>query len=548
MKQAAAGRRDVDTALVFALSAFVSLLAFLIYFRRGEILLYGDAVAHINIARKVFDSQTPGLLQLGTVWLPLPHLMMLPFLLSKWMWTRGIGGSIPSMVAYVLLVAGVFRLVRGALSRYGDASGTANGAAWLATAIVGLNPNLLYLQSTAMTEIPYLAFFVWATIYFAEFVNETLASESEISAGARSKLGRCAWCVAAAEWARYDGWFLAVVIGVCAIAVLHRFRHLAGVKRVAAKLLIVLCAPALLWLGYNAIVYGNPMEFATGPYSAKAIERKTAVPGYPPHPGAKDPQMAVLYFFKAAQVNMAEGGWERAWVLLLVLGSVACAASRRGLRPLLLLFTPLPFYMLSVAYSGVPVFVPPWWPFSYYNVRYGAQLLPAFAAMTAVVFSVVLDFVRGRAGRLAVGAFLLALMAGTYGLVWRRGPVCFREASVNSRTRLALEKELAHNLRLLPENATFLMYLGDHVGALQDAEIDLRRVVNEGNHRPWKRPADPEGLWEKALANPGAHVGYVISFDGDDVDRMVNRDRLTLKWVVNTPGQATARVWEAKGL
>jgi hypothetical protein len=215
------------------------------------------------------------------------------------------------MIAYVFLVAGVFRLVRDALGRYGDASGTANSAAWLATAIVGLNPNLLYLQATAMTEIPYLAFFVWAVVYFAEFLNETLASESTISEAARSKLGRCAWCVAAAEWTRYDGWFLAGVIGVCAIAVLHRFRHLAGVKWAAAKLLIVLCAPALLWLGYNAVVYGNPLEFANGPYSAKTIERKTAEPGHPPHPGAQDPPMAALYFFKAAQMNMGEGGWER---------------------------------------------------------------------------------------------------------------------------------------------------------------------------------------------------------------------------------------------
>ena len=45
-------------------------------------MLYGDAVAHINIARRVFDSRTPGLLQLGTVWLPLPHLLMIPFLIS----------------------------------------------------------------------------------------------------------------------------------------------------------------------------------------------------------------------------------------------------------------------------------------------------------------------------------------------------------------------------------------------------------------------------------------------------------------------------------
>ena len=373
-------------------------------------------------------------------------------------------------------------------------------------------------------------------------MNETLASESAISEAARSKLGRCAWCVAAAEWTRYDGWFLAGVIGVCAIAVLHRFRHLAGVKRAAAKLLIVLCAPALLWLGYNAMVYGNPLEFANSPCSAKAIERKTAEPGHPPHPGAEDPPMAALYFFKAAQMNMAEGGWERAWVLLLVLGSAVCAGSRRGLAAARALA-----YALAVlhvvggvqrragfcsAMVAVLLLQRPLW----------RAVLPAFAAMTAVVFLVVADFVKVRPGRIAVGVCLLGLVAGTYGMVWRRGPVCFREASVNSKARLALEKELAHNLRLLPENATFLMYLGDHVGALQSAEIDLRRVVHEGNHRTWKRPADPEGLWEKALANPGAHVGYVISFDGDEVDRLVKRDRLTLKWVVNTPGQATARV------
>ena len=69
-------------------------------------------MAHINIARRVFDSRTPGLLQLGTVWLPLPHLLMIPFLLSDWMWQTGVGGSIPSMIGYVFGVAGIFRLVR----------------------------------------------------------------------------------------------------------------------------------------------------------------------------------------------------------------------------------------------------------------------------------------------------------------------------------------------------------------------------------------------------------------------------------------------------
>jgi hypothetical protein len=47
--------------------------------RHGYLLLYGDAVAHLHIARRIFDSSNPGFSQLGSVWLPLPHLLLLPF-------------------------------------------------------------------------------------------------------------------------------------------------------------------------------------------------------------------------------------------------------------------------------------------------------------------------------------------------------------------------------------------------------------------------------------------------------------------------------------
>src|SRR6202142_2174486 len=106
---------DRETALVAQFAACVSFIAFAFYFQHSGLLLYGDAVAHINIARRVFDSRTPGLLQLGTVWLPLPHLLILPFIVSKQMWQSGAGGSIPSMAAYVLAVLGIFRLLRTVL-------------------------------------------------------------------------------------------------------------------------------------------------------------------------------------------------------------------------------------------------------------------------------------------------------------------------------------------------------------------------------------------------------------------------------------------------
>src|SRR5271157_2850195 len=147
---------DRETALVAQFAACVSFIAFAYYFQHGGLLLYGDAVAHINIARRVFDSRTPGLLQLGTVWLPLPHLLMIPFLLSDTAWQSGIGGSIPSMVAYVLGAAGIFRLIRGVLSRDSQPDAPARIAAWLSAIIYAANPNLIYLQTTAMTESLYL--------------------------------------------------------------------------------------------------------------------------------------------------------------------------------------------------------------------------------------------------------------------------------------------------------------------------------------------------------------------------------------------------------
>src|SRR2546421_3359574 len=153
-------RWDREAALLAWLATCISILSFLVYLRRGEILLYGDAVAHINIARRVFDSKTPGLLQLGTVWLPLPHLLILPFIVSKQMWQSGMGGSFPSMAGFVLGVLGIFRLVRTALSGSGEINETAKTAAWCAAILYAANPNLIYMQGTAMGEALYLAFFI----------------------------------------------------------------------------------------------------------------------------------------------------------------------------------------------------------------------------------------------------------------------------------------------------------------------------------------------------------------------------------------------------
>ena len=82
--------------LVSASAAALALAA-----RQGWTLWYGDAEAHLNIARRIFDSRTPGYEQFGTVWLPLPHLLMLPFVQFDALWRCGVGGAIAAALCFV---------------------------------------------------------------------------------------------------------------------------------------------------------------------------------------------------------------------------------------------------------------------------------------------------------------------------------------------------------------------------------------------------------------------------------------------------------------
>jgi len=500
-----------DRKLILLAAAFASVAAFIYYYFRGEVLNYGDAVAHINIARRVFDSRTPGLKQLGTVWLPLPHLLTIPFIAPDFLWRTGIGGSIPSMVAYVLGVLGIFRLVRSGLAELPGA----RVAAWVAAGIYGLNPNLLYMQATAMTESLSAALFIWAIVFMADFVR-VLRAEGRAS---ERSLALCALMLSGLAATRYDGWFAIGAFG----GGLFLFWLLArrswqpfGFGVVVRFALLVAIVPAL-WLGYNYKLFGNPLEFATGPYSARGIAERTTPKDAPPYPGKDSPKVAAQHFIKAAKLNLAGRDltgeyhryWRRTWqedlwVVLALAGTLVAISNLPVLWPWLLLWIPVPFYALSIAYGGVPIFMPVWWPWSYYNVRYGLQLLPAAAVFVAVV-----PVPAGwwPAVRRVAFILLVAFVAISYWGTWRSGPITRNEAYVNSRARNSLHEQLSGVLREIPDSATLLMYTGEHVGVLQRTGIPLERTINENN---W-------GLWGDALRNPEGHVDYAVAFGNDAV-------------------------------
>jgi hypothetical protein len=558
-------RWNYEVRLLAWMATCISVFSFLFYFRNDDVLLYGDAVAHINIARRVFDSKTPGLLQLGTVWLPLPHLLMMPFVIFDKLWRNGVGGSLPSMVSYVFGVIGIFRLTRALtdgerLGNDGQRSGgqqrermpdvAANLAPWLAAGIYGANPNLIYMQTTAMGEAMYLAFFIWAVAHFTEFVR-----------GDSKALTKCGICLAAASLTRYDGWFLAAATVAIAMIVAVFFQphidHEKGKKKFSVprgsviRFLLISAAAPSLWLAYNAAVYRNPFEFANGSYSAKAIEKKTATI----NPASGNLYAAGSYFLKSAELNVAEPEWlSRLLLALAVAGLIATLRTRPKAWPLLLLWIPLPFYALSVAYGAIPIFIPQWWPHSQYNVRYGLELLPAFAVSLALLLQLVFP-IRGtnkeisqdlRRLRTAAAFVILGVVVGGYSSVWSANPICYREAVTNMRGRIALENQLANWLEVLPPNSTLLMYLGEHPGIVERADFSISRTINEGNHRVWKQPSDPEGLWERALDHPAAFADYALAFEGDPVFQALARRGFKELVEIKTTGQSRAVLYELR--
>jgi hypothetical protein len=539
------------------LAAWASLGSFFYYLRRGDILMHGDAVAHINIARRVFDSLNPGPLQLGTVWLPLPHVLMIPFLLSNKMWQSGIGGSIPSMIAYVLGVIGIFRLttrvvedaarVESSTSPRDAARDPARTVAqlggFIAAFVYAANPNLLYMQATALTEPLALAFYVWAVVYFADFLRAqgTRPSDDDF---ARRALRRCAYCVACAELTRYDGWFLAGILGVLILVIAGRRWNDRALRWSALKFLAGISVAPILWLVYNAAVYGNALVFANGPYSAKAIAARV----HAPNPAAHNLWAAASYFLKSAQITLAAGNWGRFWLLTALVATALMVRMLRrqtALAVVVLLWSPLAFYALSIAYGSVVLHVPMWWPFAIFNQRFGLELLPLFA-VSAGVLTAAVGTGRFAAHQWKVLTAAVVLIIASYAFVWVAKPLCWQEAWRNWEIRRGLDTAVELAVKELPPHSIFLMDTDEHVGIMERQGIPLRRVVNNQDTRPWLRPTDTESIWQRALRDPGNYVNYVIAFEGDLVDKGVNRGDLTLLEVIHSSGQPPARIYQTR--
>ena len=441
----------------------------------GWTLYYGDAEAHLDIARRIVDSQNPGYSQVGTVWLPLPHWMMLPLVRNNQLWRTGLAGAIPAAGCFVIAGVFLFSTVRLVFD--------STAAAAAATAVFALNPNALYLQAIPMTESVFWAALM-AVLYFS----------------ARGWAAAAGIAACAATLVRYDGWFLLPFVAVY-------FWRVAG-RRKALLFAILGGLGPVYWLGHNYFLNNHPLDFILGPYSSLAIQRGE------PYAGFHNWRLSWVYVSTAARLC---AGTPLAWIGI---AGIAAALIKRVVWPVVLLSLPPIFYIWSMHSSGgTPIHLPVLPPFSYYNSRYGLEALPLLAFGAGAL--VALAPMRARSS-----AAVAVLAAASLPWVLHPNPknwVTWEESRVNSQARRAWTTEAAEYLAPRYRTGSGIFTSATDLRAIfRQAGIPFREIFTEDNGM----------LWLAAVRRPCLYLRqeWAVAQQGDAVERAIEANRSCIQY------------------
>jgi Dolichyl-phosphate-mannose-protein mannosyltransferase len=476
---------DVIAWLVIVATAATTLY---ISYSRGLSNLYGDGIAHMEGARRLFDSLTPGYQEIGTVWLPLYHLLVAPLARNDFLWRTGLGGSLVSTCAFgvtaFLLYRLAFQMNRSVAS------------AWVALLTFLICPSMMYIASTPLTE-PLTLLWAVLTVYGLFRYQQTGSRRMLVGAAAAAFLGTLT---------RYDGWFLLPFAAMFVFfarrePVRDRFRHAIIFSMIAG-------AGPFLWLVHNAVRFGNALEFYNGPFSAQAIyARQVATTGfhYPTDGG-----LLISARYYLADLTLVMGPWP---LELAVLGLAlwALEARERARRAAALLFlVPFVFYVDSMAHAAVALYVPTLFPNTYYNLRYGIEMLPAVAIFPSFLITWRTP-VRLRA--VLAGVIVFAVL-GQFTFSIARGirelPVV-QESIRNTPCESPMQQAVIHYLQDHYDGGRLLVALGKWPCVMPAIGIPFRHTISESNRK----------IWRQLPQNPGVWVEWILRSDGDSADELM---------------------------
>lgn len=474
--------------LVSASIASISALCY--FFLNHQILLIADTYPHMLISRRLFDNLTPGVAQLGGTWLPLPHLLMLPFIWNDVLWNTGLAGSLVSMPCYVISALYLFLAARRLTHN--------SRASFVGTLLFILNPNILYLQTTPLSELVCIATFTMALYYFLAWAQE-------------DKLQYLVWAAAAtflATLARYDAWFLFPTLLVL-IGIIGRVKHLPWAQIEGNLLTFGLLGGMgiVLWFLWCAVIFGDPLYFQHSSYSSQAQQENliNAHLLFTYH----NPWESLRTFTLDAMINVGP------IVFILAAVAVVLFYLRRRITPDMLAasayLVPFAFYVSSLFTGQAAIFVPGASPahgasnLSIYNARYGAQMVAPSAVFLSTL---VAQWPRGKANIIPQVILSITLVAQT--IFTASGGIISLEEGQYGLDCAQLHPIVVYLAQHYAGGSILEdLYAAGTYSLYSDAGIDFKNVIYEGSG----------ALWNQALQSPATLVDWVIvnPRDGSDL-------------------------------
>jgi len=228
-----------------AAAALVGVVAAVYYHRLGLTLSHYDARGHLVVARRIIDSITPGWQQIGAVWLPLPHLLdFLPVQIDSFYRT---GAS-----AVAISVA-AFAVAAGSIAWIAAIATDSTAAGVVAAAVFSLNPNVVYLQSTPMSEPLLIA----STTLAIALLIAWCAAPPSAPCTRTLRAGAVGTAFALACLTRYEAWPITAAALILALCVARREREWTAAIRDVSRIAIYPAAAIVAFIVFSRIVVGQ---------------------------------------------------------------------------------------------------------------------------------------------------------------------------------------------------------------------------------------------------------------------------------------------------
>lgn len=456
--------------IILIVASIISVAAFFYFLNNGLGLAYNDARSHLDIARRVVEGLKPGLAQLGSVWLPLPHFLMIPFVVNDTFWHTGFAGAVISMVSFV---ATIFFLIKTLnLLKSGP---TAKVVAFL---VFALNLNVLYLQSTAMTEMLLIGTMSAATYFLVSWAKEKSITNLIWSA----------FFMMLSTLVRYDGWFLLLMSTVIIATISFKSQGKKTAEGLVVFFLTLASVGVVLWFLWNLLIFKDPLYFAFGPYSAKAQQAQIAAAGQLQTKGDIFISLKTYWFAMIYSVGLMS-------LLVALGGAVIAFFSLRKQFPAFLalstFFAPIIFNVVALFLGHSVLFVPGVAGDTWFNVRYGIMALPA----VAIFIGILVD--RAKSLRwLAIG---LLLFVGMF--TWRNmDAVTIDDARVGSSQKNVSQVAGWLNSHAKDSTDYILISVASHDAIVFSSGLPMKRFIHEGTG----------SYWENATKYPDRFAKYIV--------------------------------------